>query len=83
MAKIQIARDVLDRARDRSVLTDAERAVVECLVGERGGKGAVTAALGDYPLPFLKALLDDAAEALWTREAKAALHRLARRSAKP
>ncbi len=59
MAKVQISREVLDRTRDRSVLTDAEKATVDRLLGERGGKGAVTAVLSDYPLAFLKALLDD------------------------
>ncbi len=59
MAKIQLAREVLERTRDRSVLSDDEKAAVERLLGERGSKGAVTAPIGDYPLAFLKAMLDD------------------------
>lgn len=59
MAKIQIARDVLDRTRDRSNLTEVEKASVDGLLGERGGKGSLAVAIGDYPLAFLKALLDD------------------------
>jgi hypothetical protein len=59
MAKIQIAREVLQRTKDRSNLTDAERLAVERLLGERGAKRAVTAHIGDYPPAFLKAMLDD------------------------
>jgi hypothetical protein len=59
MAKLQIARDVLDRTRDRSNLNDAEKAEVERLVGGKSGKGAVTADVRAFPLAFLKALLDD------------------------
>lgn len=60
MAKLRIGRDVLSRARDRSILTDGERARVEALIREGDGKGPVSANVHEFPLPFLKALLDDA-----------------------
>src|SRR5262245_6582461 len=59
MAKLQIKREVLERTRERSVLTRNERAAVEQLLGQGAAKGAVTANVSDFPLPFLRALLDD------------------------
>ncbi len=58
MAKLQVKREVLDKARERSVLTDEEKAAVERLIGS-GGKGSVASNVGDWPLAFLRALLDD------------------------
>src|SRR5262249_21029361 len=55
----RIARDVLDRTKDRSVLTDEEKTAVERLLGPGNGKCAVTAGVGELPVAFLKALLDD------------------------
>jgi hypothetical protein len=59
MAKLSIRRDVLEQARQRSNLTPEERTAVERLLGPGGGKGSVATEVGDFPLPFLKALLDD------------------------
>lgn len=59
MAKIQVARDLLARTKERSILSDQEKAAVESLVTEGNGKGSVTINIGELPLAFLKALLDD------------------------
>jgi hypothetical protein len=58
MAKLQIKRDVLEKTRERSNLTEDEKVMVELLL-EQGGKGSVTANVGDFPEAFLRALLDD------------------------
>lgn len=60
MAKLRINRDVLEKTRDRSNLTDEEKTLLEGLIGPMGSKGAVTANIGEFPLAFLRALLDDA-----------------------
>ena len=61
MAKIRIRRDVLEQARRRGNLSDEERRAVDRLLGESpNGKGAVQANVAEYPLSFLRALLDDA-----------------------
>jgi hypothetical protein len=57
MAKLQIAREVLLRTKERSILTDEEKAALDALLGEGNGKGSVTANIGELPLAFLKALL--------------------------
>lgn len=59
MAKLRMRRDLLEQTRERSNLTTDERARVEELLGQGNGKGPITADLTEYPLPFLKALLDD------------------------
>ena len=59
MTKIRISRDVLVRTRDRSILTDEEKATVERLLGQPNGKGSVRASVGELPLALLKALLDE------------------------
>jgi hypothetical protein len=59
MAKLRIAREMLERAKRRGNLTDEERAAVEELLGQANGKGPVTANVSDYPVAFLKALLDE------------------------
>jgi hypothetical protein len=59
LAKLRIGRDVLDRTKERSVLTDEEKVAVERLLVPGSGKGAVSVPVGDLPLAFLRALLDD------------------------
>jgi hypothetical protein len=59
MAKLRLRRDVLEQTRERSNLTAEEKTCVEHLLSQNGGKGPVVADLTEYPLPFLKALLDD------------------------
>jgi hypothetical protein len=59
MAKLRIARDVLERTRKRSNLTPDERAAIDGLLGGGNGKGAVTLDVASCPLAFLKALLDE------------------------
>jgi len=59
MAKLRIAREVLNRTKERSNLTTDERSTVEKLLTQGNGKGPVAAEVADYPLAFLKALLDD------------------------
>jgi hypothetical protein len=60
MAKLRIRCDVLEQAKDRGNLTVEERSKVEKILAGAGGKGPVSAEVADYPLAFLKALLDDA-----------------------
>src|SRR5262245_1420599 len=60
MAKLRIGRDVLERARDRSVLTDDEKGRVDSILRQANGKGPITANVADLPMSFLRALLDDA-----------------------
>jgi hypothetical protein len=59
MAKLRIGRDMLVRARDRSNLTNDEKDIVDRLIGQ-AGKSGVSANVQDYPVSFLRALLDDA-----------------------
>ena len=59
MAKLQIKKEVLERTRDRSILTPDERESVEVLILEAGKHGQCQANLADFPLAFLRALLDD------------------------
>jgi hypothetical protein len=58
MAKLRIGKDIFQRARERSNLTDDERGVVDRLL-EQAGKGGISANVTDIPKAFLKALLDD------------------------
>lgn len=58
MAKLRIGREVLQKARERSNLTDEERSLVDGALAQQG-KGAITADIHDYPTAFLRALLDD------------------------
>lgn len=60
MAKLRIRRDVLDQARSRSNLTKEEKVRLDEILGEGGGKGALSVSVDQYPTAFLKALLDDA-----------------------
>ena len=59
MARLQIAREVLTKARERSNLNEDEQTRVDGILGRNNGKGAVNADVGEFPLAFLKALLDD------------------------
>jgi hypothetical protein len=58
MAKLRIGRDVLLKALERSNLTDAEKTTVNRLISQ-AGKSGITAATSEYPVAFLRALLDD------------------------
>ncbi len=58
MAKLRIGKDIFIKARDRSTLTSDERATLDDLL-ENAGKNGISANVADYPIPFLKALLDD------------------------
>jgi hypothetical protein len=59
MAKLRMRRDLLEQTRQRSNLTDDEQSRVAELLAQGNGKGAITADLAEYPVPFLRALLDD------------------------
>src|SRR5262245_35346680 len=59
MARLRIAREVIERARNRGNLTPAERAAVEKVLADSNGKGPVSADIAAYPDAFLKALLDE------------------------
>jgi len=59
MAKLQMKREVLERTKERSNLSPEESAAVDRLIGQGANKGSVTAPVGDFPLAFLRALLDD------------------------
>src|SRR4051794_33497271 len=59
MAKLRIAREVLERTRKRSNLTPDEKAAIDQLLGPSNGKGPVSLDVGACPLAFLKALLDE------------------------
>jgi len=58
MAKIGIARDLFTSTRERSVLTDEEKGVVDRLLTAKG-KGAISVDVRELPQAFLRALLDD------------------------
>jgi hypothetical protein len=60
MAQLKIQRDWLEEAKQRSNLTDQEKAQVEKILGDGAAKGQVSADVGDFPSSFLHALLDDA-----------------------
>ncbi|GIW82204.1 MAG: hypothetical protein KatS3mg105_4011 [Gemmatales bacterium] len=60
MAKLNIKREVLECARERSVLTDDEQSIVEAILARSNGRGSVSAQVSELPLAFLRALLDDA-----------------------
>jgi hypothetical protein len=59
MAQLRVNRDVLDQAKDRSILTDEEKIHIERLLAPANAKGPVALPVRDYPVPFLRALLDD------------------------
>jgi hypothetical protein len=59
MARLQIAREVLTRARERSNLTNEELERIDGILGKTTGKGSISADVGEFPVAFLKALLDD------------------------
>ena len=60
MAKIKIARNVLAKATERSVLSTDEKAQVTDAIGAiETLKGSIYADLAKLPMPFIWALLDD------------------------
>lgn len=59
MAKIKIARNVLNGARERSMLSIEERKQLSGLIGSESGKGNVNVDPSVLPMAYLKALLDD------------------------
>lgn len=61
MAKFEIKRDYLLKAKDRSNLTPDERTGVEAILGQFGSNiHTVHVRLSDFPIAYLRALLDDA-----------------------
>jgi hypothetical protein len=59
MARLQLKRELVDRARERAILTIEEKRELDAIVGGEGGKGSVNAEVGRLPLALLRALLDD------------------------
>jgi hypothetical protein len=59
MAKLRLARDIMCRTKERSILTAKERKVIDRLLAQGSGKGAVIGNVIDFPRAFLLALLDD------------------------
>lgn len=60
MAKLKIARNVLQSATERSVLSDDEKAQLLTELGIGGsGSGSVSTDLTKLPMPFIWSLLDD------------------------
>jgi hypothetical protein len=60
MAKLQLARELVKLARERSSLTRPEKTALTRLLGDDTTKEPVQADVKDLPIPFLRALLDDA-----------------------
>ena len=60
MAQLKIQRDWLEDAKQRSNLSDQDKAKVEKILGEGTAKGQVSADVSEFPASFLHALLDDA-----------------------
>ncbi len=58
MARLQIKREVLENTRERSILSDEERTAVDRML-EAAGKGQCHVNVGELPISFLRALLDD------------------------
>jgi hypothetical protein len=59
MAKLRIGREILKSALDRAILSDAEKATVDRLLGTAAAKGPVNTDVAQLPQSCLKALLDD------------------------
>ena len=59
MAKLQLKRELVEKARERAILTVEEKRGLEAIAGADGGKGNLTAEVGRLPLALLRALLDD------------------------
>lgn len=59
MAKLQIKRDIFNKALDRSPLSEADRETVVKVGDANSQKGSVNANVREFPLPFLQSLLDD------------------------
>src|SRR5262245_40375385 len=58
MAKLQIKREVLENTKERSILSAEERTAVDKVLGSEG-KGQCHVNVGEFPLSFLRSLLDD------------------------
>lgn len=58
MAKLQIKRDIFNKALERSTLDESDREKVE-KIGSSNSKNSVVANVREYPLSFLQSLLDD------------------------
>src|SRR5690242_13241294 len=59
MARLHLKRELVDKARERAILTIEEKRELDVIVGGNGGKGNVDADVGRLPLALLRALLDD------------------------
>jgi hypothetical protein len=59
MGKLQLKRELVDKARERAILTIEEKRQLDAIAGGDGGKGSFTAEVGRLPLALLRALLDD------------------------
>jgi hypothetical protein len=59
MARLQLKRELVDRARERAILTVEEKRELDAISGGDGGKGNFSAEVGRLPLALLRALLDD------------------------
>ena len=59
MARLRLSRDMVARTKSRSNLTDDEKEAVARLLSPGNGKSTVTAPVNAFPMPFLKALLDN------------------------
>jgi hypothetical protein len=59
MAKLQIKRDIFNKALERSPLSEGDRDSLEKLGGGGSAKSSVSAPVRAYPLSFLQSLLDD------------------------
>jgi hypothetical protein len=58
MPRLQIKREVLENTKDRSILSAEERTTVDQVLGAKA-KGDCSINVGELPLSFLRALLDD------------------------
>jgi hypothetical protein len=59
MGKLQLRRELVDKARERAILTMEEKRHLDAIAGADGSKGSFTAEAGRLPLAPLRALLDD------------------------
>ena len=59
MAKLQIKRDLFNKAMDRSQLEAPDREKLSALGDTTNPKAAVSANIREYPIKFLQSLLDD------------------------
>ena len=59
MAKLQIKRDIFNKALESSQLDEDQRANLDAMVEDKSAKAGITSAVQRFPLPFLHSLLDD------------------------